>query len=86
MNNIVYSKKNFNVYKMSNNQFIVHNINKDFKHGHTHVNNFNTAKYIVNMAYHKSFPEKRISKWLLESIIRVSENKAYINILRELQK
>ena len=65
--NIIYSKKHFNLYKVGRNSFIIHNINKEFKYGHTHINNYNTAKWIINLAFHKTMP-KRANKYILNSL------------------
>lgn len=78
--NIIYSKKHFNLYKVGRNSFIIHNINKEFKYGHTHINNYNTAKWIINLAFHKTMP-KRANKYILNSLIRVSKDNAYIRSL-----
>lgn len=83
---IVYSKKNMRIYRINPNAFIVHNENKDFKSGHTHINNYNTAKYILNLVYHSSIPQKKISNYLLESIIRLSTDKYYIEQIKQLMR
>ena len=85
MNNIVYSQRQFNIYKMGNNDFIIHNTKKEFSEGHTHITNFKTAKYLINLAIHKSFPERTLSNRLIDSIIRISTDNAYINNLKLLK-
>lgn len=52
-------------------------MNKEFEEGHTHINNFHTAKFIVDLAIHKSVPRKKISPYLLESLIRISDDNGY---------
>lgn len=86
MGNIVYSRKSYRIYRMYPDGFIVHNMNKTFENGHTHINNYNTAKYILNMAIHKSIPDKSIGKYLIDSLIRLSTDKVYIRKLKELKK
>lgn len=53
--NVIYRKKNYNIYRVGNG-YIVHNTNKPFKIGHTHISNYNTAKTILNFSFHKSIP------------------------------
>ena len=79
----IFKKNNFVIYSTGgkHSEFIVHNKRKEFANGHTHINNFNTAKYIIYMSSKKIIPKKKISNYLLESIIRVSDNKAYIKRL-----
>lgn len=77
----VYKIKNFDIYSNKNGAFIVYNTNKSFEQGHTHINNYNTAKYIANLAVHQSLPKKNISKYLIQSLIRISSDKNYIKKL-----
>lgn len=76
MSNVIYEKKEFYIIQMNHHEFIVINRNKEFKCGHTHINNYNTAKYIVNLAVHESIPH-HLSLYLLTSLVRISENKEY---------
>lgn len=81
----VYRVKNFDIYSNRQDGFIVYNRNKPFNTGHTHINNYHTAKYIANLACHKSIPHKKISKYLKESLIRISTDKSYIKKIRLLK-
>ncbi len=76
----VYRKGPFNVYSDHSGEFIIHNIRKDFQNGHTHIREFNTAKYLINLATHKSIP-RRCLKYFIESLIRISDDKEYIDQL-----
>lgn len=78
MGNIVYSKGQFRIYRTYPDGYIVHNLSKNFNNGHTHINNYNTAKCILNLAMHKSLPKKHIGNYLLDSLIRLSTDKGYI--------
>lgn len=80
--NVIYRKKNYNIYRVGNG-FIVHNTDKPFKSGHTHISNYNAAKTIINFSYHKSIPN-HLSKYLLQSIIRISTDEKYINRIQDL--
>lgn len=81
--NVIYRRKNYNIYKMGKNNFIVHNINKKFEEGHTHINNYNAAKTVISMSLNNTVPDN-LSKYLIESIIRISTNKDYIEQLKVL--
>ena len=83
LGSIVFSKKHFRIIKEGDG-FIVYNMNKPFKNGHTHISNYNTAKYILNLAYHSSIPQKRTSDYLLQSIIRISTDSGYIKQIKKL--
>lgn len=58
---------------------------KEFSQGHTHINNFNTAKFIMDLALHKTLPKRRISNYLLDSLIRISIDNDYINKIEALK-
>ena len=67
--------------------YIIHNTKKEFKTGHTHINNFNTAKYIATLAIHCKLPNNNhISPYLIKSLIRISTDKNYINELDKLME
>ena len=78
----IYKKKYFNLY--SNQEgYIIHNTHKDFQKGHTHINNYNTAKFLINLALYKTVPDKNMSKYLYQSLIRISSDQSYINQTRK---
>ena len=78
----IYRNKQYCIYSNNNGAYIVHNKNKEFESGHTHINNYNTAKYIINLSLHKSIPDKNISVYLLDSLIRVSDDNNYIKKIK----
>jgi len=80
--NRVYKKKNYNIYAFDN-EYVVHNINTNFKDGHTHIKNFKTAKFIIDLAIHKSIPH-HLNPYLLESLRRISDDEEYKNKIQEL--
>lgn len=82
---VVYSKKYFRIYRVRN-TYIVHNTLKQFSSGHTHIDNYNTAKYILNLVLHSSIPQKKISNYLLQSIIRISKDEPYIEKIKEMMR
>lgn len=79
--NTIYNKKSYYIYKISKSGYIVYNTKKKFKDGHTHINNYNTAKTVIDMSIHKTIP-KHLSKYLIESIIRISTDEKYIETLK----
>ncbi len=85
MSRQVYSNRNFKIYKTGNNSYIVHNKNKPFEVGHTHINNFKMAKYIVKLAVHQTLP-KHLSNYLLVSLLRISGNKKYKEEILKMMK
>lgn len=78
--NTIYNKKSYYIYKVSKNRYIVYNSKKEFKYGHTHINNYNTAKYVINLSIYNTVPN-HLSKYLIESLIRISTDKTYIKKL-----
>ena len=81
--NVIYNKKNFKIYDASDG-FIVHNTKLSFENHHTHLKNFNTCKFIIDLCIHKSIPNKEISEYLLISILRISEDRIYRNKIQQL--
>lgn len=84
MKNIIYSNKGYNIYRLKPGAFIVHNTRKPFESGHTHINNYNTAKYVIDMSCNKLIPKKHLSRYLIQSIIRISDDKDYIDKIQKL--
>lgn len=80
--NQIYSKKHFNIYRVANG-YIVHNTEKSFKDGHTHLNGFESAKYVIDLALHKSIPY-HLDKYRLISLTRITDDEVYANKIREL--
>lgn len=81
--NVIYRRKNYNIYKAGKGNFIVHNTNKKFEKGHTHINNYNAAKTVISMSLNKTVP-CHLSKYLIESIVRISTDENYIKQLKAL--
>lgn len=74
--NTIYHKRQYNIYAIGNNEFIIHNSALPFEQHHTHIAKFSTAKYLINIVIHKSIP-KHLSSYLIVSLIRLSDDKAY---------
>lgn len=79
----VYKRKNYVIY--SNREgFIIHNKNKEFKNGHTHIGNFNTAKYLIDLAIYSRIPNRE-SIYFIDSLIRISNDESYILRLKRVK-
>lgn len=83
----VTKMKHFNIYSNMKNDYIVHNTHKDFADGHTHINNYDTAKYIAYLALYKRMPKNNhLSLYLIDSVIRLSDDQCYIDKMRSLKR
>lgn len=82
--NRIYKKGDFNIYQFDN-EYVVHNTKKEFKVGHTHIKNFKTAKFIIDLCIHKSIPH-HLNLYLLGSLVRLSNDEEYKRKIRELIK
>ena len=71
--NRVYKKANFNVYQMDGGKgYIVHNFKYPFHDHHTHIKNYKTCIFIIDLVIHKSMPH-HLNSYLLKSLIRLSD-------------
>ena len=78
--NRVYKKRHYNLYQFGN-EYIIHNTRKDFNVGHTHINNYKTAVFLIDLSLHKSIP-RHICNYFLESLCRISDDKKYTQKLK----
>ena len=81
MSRKIFQRKEYSIYRYSDG-FVVHNTNKKFENGHTHVNNFYKAKILVIMAIKREIDDK-LSKRDIESLIRLTNDNSR-NQLRDL--
>lgn len=79
--NVVYRKKNFRIYDVGE-EFVIHNTKYDFESHHTHINNFKTCKYIIDLCLYKTVPY-HLSDYLLISILRLSDDEQYKSKIRK---
>lgn len=80
--NRVYRKQNFNVYQFDD-EYIIHNMKHDFKDYHTHIRNYKTCIFIIDLVMHKSIPH-HLNTYLLRSLIRLSDDEEYCNKIQQL--
>lgn len=78
----IFQRKEYSIYKVSDG-YIVHNTNKEFRIGHTHVRSFKKAKSIVDLCVRKKLPNTP-REWEIESLMRITNNNTYRNKLRDL--
>ena len=78
----MYQRKSYVIYQAKNG-YIVHNLNKTFEMGHTHIKSFYKAKSLVDLAIRKKLPNTpRI--WEIECLLRIVNDNTYKNKLRNL--
>ena len=78
----IYQRKQYTIYQVRNG-YIIHNINKDFEKGHTHVKSFHKAKSLIDLCVRSKLPNKPIN-WEIERLLRISNDKRYKNKLQKL--
>lgn len=57
--------------------YVLYNKRKEFADGHTHIRNYGTAKWVMELYQHKKIPYKLKSVYLLQSLIRISTDEEY---------
>lgn len=66
----------YNIYSNNKGAYIIHNTKKSFEYGHSHINNYNTARYLATLALKKKVPE-RLGRYQLISLLRISDSRTY---------
>ena len=84
MYNKVYERKEFIIFQVKNG-YIAYNTKKAFKEGHTHMKCFKSAKTVIDLVIRKKVPRSN-DLYYLTSLIRLSENLAYITKINDLIK
>lgn len=82
----VYENRGFIILKVKSKGkigYIIHNTNKPFEKGHSHLKSFEMAKVIINNVICEKKP-KTSNIYLLESHIRLSNSGKYINYINGL--
>lgn len=82
---VVYRKKSFIILETKKNVYIVHNKKKKFKEGHTHTNNYNYAKSLIDLCVRQKLPRKP-HKRIMESLTRLTDSKKYIRKLENFKE
>lgn len=87
--NKVYEDKQFIILGGVDCDYILMNKRKQFKDGHTHLHNYKTAEWLMKVYKHRSIPRNVGSAYLLESLVRISDDPTYsakVKSLLELRK
>lgn len=79
----VYENSTF-IILQSKSCYILINKKKPFKKGHSHINSFDTCKWLMRLSRKREIPNK-ISPYLLQSLKRISDDKEYLKELDKLQ-
>ena len=84
----IYENKQFIILgddgKKKRPAYILINKRKGFDNGHTHIDNFNTAKWIMNLYMNRKLPHDLGSVYLLQSLVRISDDVEYTRKVTEL--
>ena len=76
MSRKIFQRKEYSIYRCDYG-YVIHNTNKKFENGHTHVNNFYKAKILVIMAIKRE----------IENLIRLTNDNRYRNkLINKLEK
>ena len=76
----VYENKDFMILGSDNKRkpaYILYNKHKEFSEGHTHLNNYRTAIWLMKVYLNKKVPLDLKSVYLLQSLIRISDDEEY---------
>ena len=73
----IYTKKNICIYERKTaGEYIVHNTNKEWNNGHTHIRTYKQALYLSDCILASKLPHN-VNKYFLISLIRLSNNDKY---------
>lgn len=83
----VYENKDFIILGEGGKQkdsFVLYNKHKVFKDGHTHIRNYGTAKWVMELYQQRKIPYKLKSLYLLQSLVRISADEEYSSKVQNL--
>ena len=80
---VIYRRKEYIILKARDN-FIVVNTKSKMEFKHTHTNNFNYAKSLIDLCVRNKIPQKP-NKRTVESLQRLSMDKSYLKKLEGLK-
>lgn len=80
--NQIYKKENYIVVPVSNNYLVI-NINKVFKEGHTHVRSIGVARLLIDLAIEKRLPN---NPHFVDNLVRISVDEKYMKDLEEFKE
>ena len=76
----VYENEEFMILGNDNKRksaYILYNKRKEFSVGHTHLNNYRTAMWLMKLYLNRKVPLDLKSVYLLQSLIRISDDEEY---------
>ena len=85
----VFENKEFIILKGHtghNYSYILYNKKKDFSKGHTHISDYNTTRWILRLYQQRKIPYKLKSTYLLNSLLRISDDATYSKQICDLLK
>lgn len=86
MGRTLMRRKEYIIFRSSSG-YIVHNTNKPFSRGHTHLRTLKEAKFILFHAYNKKVPRKAsLPRYYIRSLIRVTNDTTYVNRLLNFER
>lgn len=84
----IYENKQFIILgddgKRSKPAYVLYNKHKEFENGHTHLNNYRTALWIMKLYMQRKLPHDLKSAYLLQSLVRISNDKKYTEKVQQL--
>lgn len=73
----IYAKEEFIIlYSDERKNYTVYNTKKEWNEGHTHMNGYKQAVYLIDCELKRKVPEK-VNKYFLVSLTRITRDKKY---------
>lgn len=86
MGKIIYRSEQYAIQEVqsgSKKGYILFNLSKEFREGHSHLNNFSSAKYIIFLAKKQKLPHD-LDLYRLKSLYRILEDGNFREKVKEL--
>ena len=87
----VYEDKDFLIFynldkytKNRDSAYVLYNKHKNFENGHTHIYNYSTTLWIMRLYTNRKLPLHLRSEYLLNSLIRISNDEYYTQKVKTL--
>ena len=74
----IFENKDFIILqKGTRSSYILYNKHKSFNEGHTHISNYGGVRWLMKLYSKRIVPQKMKSMYLIESLIRISDDEQY---------
>jgi len=74
----IFENKDFIILqKGTRSSYILYNKHKSFNEGHTHISNYGVVRWLMKLYSKRIVPQKMKSMYLIESLIRISDDEQY---------